>query len=458
MESVHDMSGCELTKRDAAIAISWEAFKILTREELCPDNEKNTKKRGNNGELSKDGKFKDDNKRFRTGRAFATTTSNPVKKEYSGMTPKCTTCSYHHHPKIPSRLCTNYNRLRNFAKDCRIGPRMVNPVNARNPTTARGIDEGQGSRNNGNQARGRAFMLGVEEARQDPNIMTGTFTLNNHYATTLFDSGADYSFVFATFIPLLDIEPSNLGFTYEIKITSGQLNEISKVIRGCKLEIEGHIFDINLIPFGHKSFDVIVGMDWLSKHRAEIVCHKKVVRIPLLHGETLRVLGEQPEEKMRHLMSAKAKEQKLKDIVVMRRFSKYFSKMDLRFGYYQLRVHEDNIPKTKFRNQYRHFEFIVMPFGLMNAPVVFIDLMNRVCRPYLDKFVIVFIDGILVYSKTKGEHEKNLGLILELLKKEKMYAKFSKCEFWLREVQFLGHVIDKSGIHVDPSKIEVVKN
>ncbi|GKC80728.1 putative reverse transcriptase domain-containing protein, partial [Tanacetum coccineum] len=126
--------------------------------------------------------------------------------------------------------------------------------------------------------------------------------------------------------------------------------------------------------------------------------------------------------------------------------------------YHQLRVHEDDIPKTAFRTCYGHFEFTVMPFGLTNAPAVFMDLMNRVCRPYLDKFVIVFIDDILIYSKTQEEHEKHLKLVLELLKKEKLYAKFSKCELWLREVQFLGHVINGNGIDVDPSKIEAVKN
>ncbi|GKA43822.1 putative reverse transcriptase domain-containing protein [Tanacetum coccineum] len=186
------------------------------------------------------------------------------------------------------------------------------------------VNGGQGRGNQGNQARGRAFMLGAEEARQDPNIVTGTFTLNDHYATTLFDSGADYSFVSTTFIPLLDIEPSDLGFSYEIEIASGQLIEIDKVIKGCKLEIEGHVFDINLIPFGSGSFDVIIGMDWLSDHKAEIICHEKVVRIPLLDSQVLRVLGEKPEEKKRKLISAKAKEKKQEGIVVVRDFPKVF--------------------------------------------------------------------------------------------------------------------------------------
>ncbi|GKB71896.1 putative reverse transcriptase domain-containing protein [Tanacetum coccineum] len=231
-----------------------------------------------------------------------------------------------------------------------------------------------------------------------------------------------------------------------------------------------------------------------------------IVRIPLPNSEMLRVLGERPKEKVGHLMSAKAEEQKLKDIVVVKNFSKgapilfikkkdssfrmcidyrelnkltiknryplpriddlfnqlqgshYFSKIDLWSGYHQLRVHKDDILKTAFRTRYGHFEFTVMLFGMTNAPAVFIDLMNRICRTYLDKFAIVFIDDILIYSKTKEEHEMHLGLVLDLLKKEKLYAKLSKCEFWLWEVSFLGHVINSDGIQVDPSKIEAVKN
>ncbi|GKB55668.1 putative reverse transcriptase domain-containing protein [Tanacetum coccineum] len=134
--------------------------------------------------------------------------------------------------------------------------------------------------------------------------------------------------------------------------------------------------------------------------------------------------------------------------------ARYFSKIDLWSGYHQLRVHEEDIPKTAFRTRYEHFEFTILLFGLTNAPAVFMDLMNWVCKPYLDKFVIVFIDDILIYSKTKEDHEVHLKLVLELLKKERLYAKFSKCEFWLQEVHFLGHMVNHNGIHVDPSKIE----
>ncbi|GKA20793.1 putative reverse transcriptase domain-containing protein [Tanacetum coccineum] len=342
----------------------------------------------------------------------------------------------------------------------------VNPINARNPTAkacyecgstdhvkaacsrfnqaqtpggnhqnqVMAFNGGQGRGNNSNQACGRAFMLGAEEAHQDPNIMTG-------------------------------IEPNDLGFSYEIKIASGQLVEIDKDIK---------------------------------------------VRIPLPDGKVLRVIGERPDEKVRHLVSAKAKEQKREELVVLipgaipvtespyrlapsemeelsgqlkelqnkgfirpssspwgasvlfvkkkdgsfrmcihyrelnkltikNRYplpiiddlfdqlqgSQYFSKIDLRSGYHQLRVHEDDIPKTAFRTH---------------------------------KLLTVFIDDIGCILRHGKEHEVHLGLVLELLKKEKLYAKFSKCEFWLQEVQFLRHVIKGDGIHVDPSKIEAVKN
>nr|GEX34256.1 putative reverse transcriptase domain-containing protein [Tanacetum cinerariifolium] len=346
-----------------------------------------------------------------------------------------------------------------FHKLARGVPRNVNPVNARNPPVRTCYEcgstdhvmsacprwnreqgpgrnrpnqvvvdnEGQGRGNQENRARDRAFMLGAEEARQNPNIVTG-------------------------------IEPSELAFRYGIEIASGQLVKIDKVIKNCIIEIKGHVFDIDLIPFGHGSFDVIIGMDWLSNYKAEIIYHEKVVRIPLPYGKVLTILGKRTKEKARLLMSTKASDKKQGEIVVVRDFPEFFSKIDNRSGYHQLRVHKDDILNTAFRTCYGHFEFTVMPFGLTNAPAVFMDLMNRVCRPYLDKFVIVFIDDILIYSKTKEEHVKHLGLVLKLLKKEKLYAKFSKCEFWLRELQFLRHVINGYRTHVYPSKIEAIKN
>ncbi|GJT34395.1 putative reverse transcriptase domain-containing protein [Tanacetum coccineum] len=502
----------------------------LTDEAVRNGSIEKVEKRGNVGKPSKDKNGRDDNKRTRTGNDFATTT-NLVGRENTGAWANKAKKAIH--KKI-------WRRSLNSVVNKIFMPRNVNPVNLRNPTPARGAcyecgstdhlkpscprlnreqgpggnrsnqvianNQDQGRENQGNQARGRAFMMGTEEARQDPNIVTGTFTLNNHFATTLFDSGADYSFVSTTFIPLLGIEPSELGFRYEIEIASGQLVEIDKVIKGCKLEIEGHVFDIDLIPFGHGSFDVIIGMDWLSNHKAEIICHEKVVRIPLLDGKVLRVLGERPEEKARLLMSAKASDKKQEEIVVVRDFlevfpddlsglpplreiefqielipravqiakspyrlapskleelsgqlkelqdkelnkltvknryllpriddlfdqlqgSQFFSKIDLRSGYHQLRVHEDDIPKTAFKIRYGYFEFTVMSFSLTNIPAIFMDLMNRVCRPYLDKFVIVFIDDILIYSKTREEH-----------------------------VEHLRHVINGNGIHVDPNWLDI---
>ncbi|GJS96660.1 putative reverse transcriptase domain-containing protein [Tanacetum coccineum] len=263
--------------------------------------------------------------------------------------------------------------------------------------------------------------------------------------------------------------------------------------------------NIDLMPIDLGSFDVIIGMDWLAKNHAVVVCDEKIVR-PEVYGERLSTISDidYDERKQRHvegeatqrradcvapvaqapyrLVPSEMEElstqiQELSDKGFIRpssspwgtpvliddlfdqlQGSSVYSKIDLRSGYHQLRFFDEDIPKTAFRTRYGHYEFQVMPSGLTNASVVFMDLMNRVCRPYLDKFVIVFIDDILIYSKTNEEHDAHLRLILELLKKEELYAKFSKCDFWLSKVQFLGHVIDSEGIHVDPANIESIKD
>nr|GEW41331.1 putative reverse transcriptase domain-containing protein [Tanacetum cinerariifolium] len=357
--------------------------------------------------------------------------------------------------------------------------------------------------------------------------------------------------------------------SYNVELANGKIVSTNTVLLGCTLALFSHMFKIVLLPTRLGSFDVIVGMDCLSYHRAVIVCYEKIVRIPFSNGEILEIQGERPKKDPKSLSCIKVDEIRLDDIRIICDFlelfpdalrdlppmreiefhidlipgplpvvkspyrlapseiqellnqlkelqekgfiwpsyspwgapvlfvkkkdgalrmcidykelnkltikNRYplpridylfdqlqgaccFSKIDLRLGYHQLRVREEDIPNTAFRTRYRHFEFTVMPFRLTNAPAVVMNLMNHVCKPYLDKFVIMFIDDILIYSRSEEDNEAHLKAILDLLKKEKLYVKFSKCEFWLKEVQFLGHVVNREGIHVDPSKVESVKN
>jgi len=136
--------------------------------------------------------------------------------------------------------------------------------------------------------------------------------------------------------------------------------------------------------------------------------------------------------------------------------SAIFSKIDLRSGYHQILVKADDVQKTTFRSRYGHYEYVIMPFGVTNAPALFIDYMNQIFRPFLDKFVVVFIDDILIYSRTQKEHAEHLRLVLGILREKQLYAKLSKCEFWMDEVQFLGHEISAQGIAVDLAKFDAV--
>ncbi|GJS44768.1 putative reverse transcriptase domain-containing protein [Tanacetum coccineum] len=428
------------------------------------------------------------------------------------------------------------------------------------------------NKNHGNQvgndrAPAKVYVVGHVGTNPDSNIVTGTFLLNNRYASILFDTGADRSFVSTAFSSQMDITPSTLDHYYDVELADGRIIGLNTILRGCTLNLLNHPFNINLMPVELGSFDAIIGMDWLAKYQAIIVCAKKIVRIPW-GNETLIVHSDgsnRGHEAHLHIISYskiqeymlkgcpvflahvttkevedKSEKKRLEDVPIVRDFPKVFpedlsglpptrqvefqidlvpgaapvarapyrlapsemkelseqlkelsdksfidlvltlgssglicqkkygsvllqgssvySKIDLRSSYHQMRVREEDIPKTTFRTRYEHYEFQVMPFGLTNAPAVFMDLMTRVCKPYLDKFIIVFIDDILIYSKNKQEHEEHLKLILELLKKKELYAKFSKCKFWIPKVQFLGHVIDSEGIHVDPTKIESIKD
>ena len=138
------------------------------------------------------------------------------------------------------------------------------------------------------------------------------------------------------------------------------------------------------------------------------------------------------------------------------RGARVYSKIDLRTGYHQLRVRETDIPKTTFRTCYGHFEFTVMPFGLTNVPAAFMDIMHRVFQPYLYHFVMVFVDDILIYSQSEWEHEYHLRIVLQLLRDHQLYAKFSKCDFWLTKVRFLSHVVSASGVSIDQEKVEAL--
>ncbi|GJW74823.1 putative reverse transcriptase domain-containing protein [Tanacetum coccineum] len=314
-----------------------------------------------------------------------------------------------------------------FAKDCQAPFKRATPINVVRmefePRTCN-----RNTRNNGKRATRRAFNVNVNavEALQDPKVVMGTFSLNDHFPTILFDSGADFSFISTEFMPLLNVKPSIVNPGYVIEVADGKKVEVDRIIRDYKLELGNSLFSIKLIPLGHRSFDVIVGMDWLSQNKDVIVCHEKATPVA---KSPYRLAPSEMQELSGQL-------QELQDKSFIRPSHSplgapvlFVKKND---GSFRMCIDYRELNKLTVKNRY--------PLPRID------DLFDQL----QDKFVIVFIDDILIYSKTKEDHEVHLRLVLELLRKEKLYAKFSKCEFWLQEVHFLGHVVNQSGIHVDP--------
>ncbi|GKB30599.1 putative reverse transcriptase domain-containing protein [Tanacetum coccineum] len=462
------------------------------------NNYRNTNNRYNNHQPQQ-------NRRQETFRSYAATPTE--NNEYTRNRPLCKKCTMHH-TGLCIVKCNIGNKVGHLTKNCKnkasaTGSNLLLVTVTCHACGEKGHYANQCRKTTNNNAQGRAYMLRDRNAHQDPNVVTGMFLLNQHLARVLFDSGADKSFVSISLASKLNIPPITIDTFYDIEMADGNLVSTNTVIQGAILTLLNQPFKIDLMPIKLGSFDVVIGMDWLSKYHARIICDEKVIHIPI-DSETLIIRGDQSKNRL-NLISCIKTERKFPEVFpkdipglppvrqvefqidlilgatpvarapyrlapseiqelsnqlqeLADRGSSVYSKIDLRSGYHQLRVRDEDIPKTAFRTRYGHYEFQVMPFGLTNAPAVFMDLMNRVCKPYLDKFVIVFIDDILIYSRNKEEHANHLRIILELLKKEKLYAKFSKCDFWIHIVQFLGHLIDSQGLHVDPAKIEAVKN
>nr|GEX77458.1 putative reverse transcriptase domain-containing protein [Tanacetum cinerariifolium] len=285
-------------------------------------------------------------------------------------------------------------------------------------------------------AQARVYVDGNEGENPD-NVVVGTFLLNNRYVYILFDTGANRSFVSTTFSSQINIAPIALDHQYNVEIADGRIIGLNTIMRDCTLNFLNYPFNIDLLPVELGSFNVIIGMDWLSRYNAVIACAEKLMRI--LGNEILTIRGEGSNErnesrlniiscsKAQEYMSKgchvflanitstkdedKSKGKRLEDL----QGSSMYSNIDLRSGYHQLRVREEDISKTAFRTRYGHYEFQVMPFGLTNAPAVFMDLMNR----------------------DEKEHVEHFRQILKLIKKEELCAKFSKCEFWFQSYNFL---------------------
>ncbi|GJR11801.1 putative reverse transcriptase domain-containing protein [Tanacetum coccineum] len=438
------------------------------------NNNNNNNPKNNNNRNRNNNYHQQQNRRQETARAYAAAPAEG--KVYAGNLPKCNRCNLHHHGPCPPK-CRRCQRMGHMEKDCRARLPGAGDDFLQNVTCFGCGEKGHyknkcpkvGNQLNGG-AHGRAYVV-VENPQQNPNVVTDCF---EKIVRIPLPNGE-----------ILEVQgerpKKDPGSLACIKADEKKLDDI-RVVRDFPEVFPDDLSGLPPVREIEFRIDLIPGASPVVKSPYRLAPSEM-----LELSNQLKELQEKGFIRPSHspwgatVLFVKKKDGAMRMCIDYRELNKLtiknsyplpriddlfdqlqgaccLSKIDLRSGYHQLRVREEDIPKTAFKTRYGHFEFTVMPFWLTNAPAIFMDLMNRVCKPYLDKFVIVFIDDILIYLKSEKEHEFHLKMILDLLKKEKLYAKFSKCEFWLKEVQFLGHVINRDGIHVDPSKVESVKN
>ncbi|KAL5816273.1 hypothetical protein ACOSQ3_024651 [Xanthoceras sorbifolium] len=539
----------------------------------------------------------------RPGQSTASVASAPGSTVMGPALAPCNHCGKSH-PGECRKLtgaCFRCGSRDHFLRDCpRVQATSELPSVRSAPTVPRGRRPSQtgtevsrpggATESSGHQesrAPARAYVIRTQEDRDAPDVITGMVSIFDLTVTALIDSGSTHSYICDAMIRDRYLKTEYTEFDVIVRSPLDHSVIVNRVSRDCPIRIQEYEFPGDLMELPFHDFDLILGMDWLSRHRVIIDCSLKRVTLRTSNGAEVLMVGDRrdylsnvistitalklirkgceaylahvvdsrkvdfslqniptvcdfpdvfpeelpdlpPEREVEFVIDvilgtapisvapyrmapAELKELKLQlqelldkgfirpsvspwgapvlfvkkkdgsmrlcidyrqlnkltiknkyplpridDLFDQLRGATVFSKIDLRSGYHQLRVKDSDIQKTAFRTRYGHYEFVVMPFGLTNAPAAFMDLMNRIFRPYLDLCVVVFIDDILIYSQTAAEHDRHLRIVLQILREKKLYAKLSKCEFWLNEIAFLGHIISADGIKADPKKIEAV--